>query len=68
MESFEYVIEKLLRETSLETRLRIRLEMGDYDNWDNGTYRGDQSETVKMLLEEVERYIIDTPDPKSNLK
>lgn len=63
MESFEYVITKLLRETSLETRVRLRLEMADY-----GTYNGNQSETIKMVLEEVERYLDDTPDPKSNLK
>lgn len=67
MESFEHVIAKLLRETSLETRIRIRLEMHDYENWDNGDYNGDQTETVKMVLEEVERYLDDTPDPKSNL-
>ena len=41
--------------------------MMDYENWDNGTYKGDQSEIVNTLLEDVEEYLNDTPDPKSNL-
>tara|TARA_R110000868_G_scaffold62944_7_gene189908 strand:- start:1140 stop:1349 length:210 start_codon:yes stop_codon:yes gene_type:complete len=67
MESHEIVIKKLLRETSLETRFKVYLEMMDYENWDNGTYKGDQSEIVNTLLEDVEEYLNDTPDPKSNL-
>jgi len=67
MESHEIVIKKLLKQTSLETRFKVYLQMMDYENWEMGTYKGDQSEIVNTLLEDVEEYLNDTPDPKSNL-
>ena len=67
MESHETVIMKLLKETSLETRLRIHLQMKDYENWNMGTYKGDKTEEVADILLMVENYMNDTPDPKTNL-
>jgi hypothetical protein len=32
---------QVLKETPLETRLFIYLQMDDYDNWSNGEYKGD---------------------------
>lgn len=45
-------IQRLLDELDLETKIKISLQMADYDNWDNGTYKGD-SELIKRQVDSV---------------
>jgi hypothetical protein len=43
------IIELVLNDTSLKERLRVGLEMFDYDNWSNGEYRGDRNRIDDMI-------------------
>jgi hypothetical protein len=43
-------IQEILDSTSLETSIMVSLTMADYDNWDNGTYKGNK----KLIKEQVE--------------
>ena len=52
-------LEEIRRRISLETCLRVRLQMDDYDNWDNGEYFGDMdkiNKNIGIILDEVERW------------
>lgn len=44
------IIEKILDQTSLETALRISFAMADYENWEDGSYTGDE-ELIKIQVE-----------------
>jgi hypothetical protein len=53
-------IQKLLDETPLEIRIRITLQMADYDNWDNGTYHGDPeliNRQLDAILSHIENWV-----------
>jgi len=43
-------IQEVLDSTPLEISLMVTLTMTDYDNWDNGTYKGNK----KLIKEQVE--------------
>lgn len=43
-------VQKLMEKTPLKQRFKISLEMHDYDNWDNGTYKGEVSEQLLNSL------------------
>lgn len=49
-------INKILDSTSLETSITISITMADYENWENGTYKGDK-ELIKKQVEGVLRII-----------
>jgi hypothetical protein len=44
------IIGKILDQTSLETALRISFAMADYENWEDGSYTGDE-ELIKSQVE-----------------
>jgi hypothetical protein len=44
------IIDKILDQTSLETALRISFAMADYENWEDGSYTGDE-ELIKSQVE-----------------
>jgi hypothetical protein len=57
-ESESNLLEKILNETSLETALRISFAMLDYENWEDGSYSGDE-ELIKSQVESA-LHIIET--------
>ena len=54
--------ERILKETPLEIRLKVALQMEDYKNWECGVYHGNQERLVPEILEEVEKWIKDKAD------
>jgi hypothetical protein len=67
-------IKEISDRTSLETKVRIGIQMADYDNWDNGSYNGDpelikrQVETVLSTIEKWVREDYINPIRKENEK
>ena len=53
------IIERLMNKITLETSLRVYLQLGDKnpDNWKDGYYYGDVEEEVEDLLNIVERWL-----------
>lgn len=54
---------RILKETPLETRLFVYLQMDDYDNWDNGSYKGDNQkikEKVTHIIGIMESFLKDS--------
>ena len=49
-------IKEISDRTSLETKVRIGIQMADFDNWDNGDYKGNP-ELIKRQVETVLRTI-----------
>lgn len=53
-------LQRLLDELDLETKMRISLQMADYDNWDNGDYNGDPElikRQVECVLSNIEEWV-----------
>lgn len=50
------IVESILKKTSLETRLKVYLQMNDYINWNNGEYSGNINEELESLLKYVEEW------------
>ena len=53
------LFEKLLREVSLDIRLKVALQMEDEDNWENGEYLGNQERLVTVIMEIVKEWKAD---------
>lgn len=54
--------DKILKSTPLKTRLWVVLQMDDYENWDNGDYKGNVEELkrkVELIKKEVEDWVED---------
>ena len=66
MEWQSKVIAKLLKECSLETRLKVHLRCEDYDNWNNGEYTGKANEQAEEILEIVEKWLEDKAELREN--
>jgi hypothetical protein len=45
------VVERLRKKIPLETKIRVALEMNDYDNWENGTFKGNKKELTKIIMD-----------------
>jgi hypothetical protein len=45
------VVERLRKKIPLETKIRVALEMNDYDNWENGTYKGSKTRLTKIIMD-----------------
>ena len=67
-------IKEISDRTSLETKVRIGIQMADFDNWDNGDYNGDPElikRQVDSVLSTIERWVEDNyvnPIRKENEK
>jgi hypothetical protein len=46
------LFEKILSRIPLECKIKTYLTMEDYDNWDNGEYKGDK-ERIKKMTEDL---------------
>jgi hypothetical protein len=55
-EYFSDIIEEIKSRTSLETILRVHLEMKDYIHWNNGEYSGNINEELEYLLKRIEEW------------
>lgn len=53
----ENVIQRILERTPFETKLKVALEMHDYDNWENGEYNGDAGKYVDVIIKEFDEYL-----------
>jgi alcohol dehydrogenase YqhD (iron-dependent ADH family) len=62
MSSISNSIERTLAKTPLKTRIKVMLEMDDYENWENGTYQGDQEENANMIVGVVREWQKDGAD------
>jgi len=54
------LLNQIRNSTSLETNIKIGLEMADYDNWDNGEYKGNKeliNRQVDIVLSNIERWV-----------
>lgn len=54
MKTHEYkssVVGRLRNKIPLETKIRVALEMNDYDNWENGTYKGSKIRLTKIIMD-----------------
>lgn len=45
------VVERLHKKIPLETKIRVALEMNDYDNWENGIYKGSKIRLTKIIMD-----------------
>lgn len=43
--------QKILDETPLEIKLKVAFQCYDYENWDNGEYKGDAEKYVPIAME-----------------
>jgi hypothetical protein len=53
-------LKEIRNNTSLETGIRIGIQMADYDNWDNGDYNGDSdliNRQVDIVLSNIEEWV-----------
>jgi len=56
------LIQKILKSIPLKTRVFTILQMEDYDNWENGEYKGNNKRLIKLtkwILEDVFQWIKD---------
>lgn len=52
---------EIMDRTSLETQVRIGITMADFDNWDNGDYKGDREliqRQVDTVISTIERWVM----------
>src|ERR1035437_7167815 len=49
------ILDELLEETSLESKIKTLVIMHDYENWDNGDYKGKMHEVVPSIMEEIKK-------------
>ena len=64
-------IKELLKEIPLEARIETYLMMDDYENWDNGKYKGDRKALMyktKCLVAECKQWIKDGMPEKKQAK
>lgn len=55
-------LEKILKETPLDIRLRVSMMMDDYENWDNGVYKGNKElieKQIQSIIRQVKEWIKD---------
>ena len=53
-------IKEISDRTSLETKVRIGIQMADFDNWDNGDYNGNRElikRQVDTVLSTIEKWV-----------
>lgn len=52
------VLDDFFSRHDMEGYLRASITMHDYNNWDNGTYKGKMAELVPHLMEEIKRHSV----------
>jgi len=55
------ILDKFLspENSQIEIAIRTSITMHDYDNWDNGTYKGKMGEVVPHVLEHIKKHVIE---------
>lgn len=49
-------LKKLLSEIALATKIKVRLEMHDYENWKDGIYHGDAGKYAPVIIDILNEY------------
>lgn len=49
-------IKKFMKDIPLENRLKVALEMDDYDNWDDGHYKGNRARLVPIIMDVINKF------------
>lgn len=50
------IVERIIRNIPLETRLKVHLQMSDYVHWNDGEYSGNVNEELEYLLNIIEEW------------
>jgi hypothetical protein len=61
MKTREYnskMVDRLIKKIPLETKIRVALEMNDYANWENGTYKSSQLRLTKIIMKLIKTHML----------